>query len=690
MKWRRVWLVLAKEIREALRDRRTLFVTIVLPVLLYPALMIGLGTATARQQGKLREATQRLAFEGPVPALLRENLAETKGLKIEEPESADTALRSGRIHLLVRAADDFPDAIEAGETGLLELVYDSASESSTEARRKAAGVVAAWEKTILAARLEERDIAPEFIDPVKVPKGSESDVASATKRGAHIFGRMLSMLLVIMVVTGAFTPAVDAVSGEKERGTMETLLVSPATRTELVVGKFLSVFAIAMATALGNLVAMALTFGHFAQSLGVKSNVDFTLNAGTAGIILVILVPLAALFTSLAIALSTLARSSKEAQTYLTPLMLVAMPMAMVSMVPNVKLTMGMATVPITGAVLLFRDLMLAQGEPALFSRVAEMIPVVLGSTALAAGLSLRWSVWMFDREEVLFRDPGRPFSWRDLRPVKREGAVPGPGAAVFLPAAALAATYFLGQAFLTKDNVASPWAILLQQGTLLAAVIAGIALARLDWRKTLGTRFSGALTTLAGAVLGVGSFLATPWLIRLSGIEAAEGGSGEIFMALIRDLNPVMLFCLLGLAPALAEEAIFRGWSLRGFRKEMSGGAAVLLSAALFGAFHLEPERIAFTGALGCALGYLALRTGSLWPGVIAHAFHNGLSVLVVQHVLTLPEGSEEALPYRVMDGGSAAWGAVGCLLIAAALATTWFATRPAPDSLPSPDDAG
>jgi sodium transport system permease protein len=680
---RRVLLVLQKEGREALRDRRTLFVTLVLPMLLYPALMIGLGTAAVRQQGKLQEATQKVAFAGPVPSELREALAATKGLVVAEPADPQAALRAGEVHLVVRAAPDFAEALDEGRTARLELLHDSASEPSAESRRKAVDAVVKYREKILSARLADRGIDRAWINPIEVPPPSATDVASAGKRGAHVFGRILSMMLVIMVVTGAFTPAVDSVAGEKERGTMETLLVCPATRLEVVLGKFLAVLAVSVATALGNLLSMGLTFGQFASSLGVKGQVDFHIGIGTAATIFAILLPMAALFAAMALALSTLARSTKEAQTYLTPLMLVSLPLAMVSVVPNIELTFGLASVPVSGAVLLFRDLLLAQGEPALLGRVAPMVPVVLGTTALAAGLAIRWAVWMFEREEVLFRDPGEAFSWKDLRPVRRAGSVPGPGAAFFLPAAALAATYFLAQSVLAPETLGSPLGVSLQQGVMLAAVAAAIALARLDPRATLGLRLPGALPAAGALLLGCGSAAATPWLTHVLGAEPRpDGKTAAILEKLVRENSGLVLVLLLGVLPALAEEALFRGWSFRGLRSQMSGLAAVVLSSVLFGAFHLEPERIAFTTALGLALGFMALRTGSLCPGILAHALHNGITVGLAKSSLDAAPGS---FPARFLGGGDAALGAAGLAAAAAGLALVWFATRaPARDSLP------
>jgi sodium transport system permease protein len=677
---RRVLLVLRKEVREALRDRRTLFVTLVLPVLLYPALMIGLGAATMRQQGKLQAAVQKYAFEGPVPAALREALKGAKGLEAADPADPEKALRAGEVHLVVKAAPDFPAALAAGGTARLELVHDSANEPSAEARRKAMEVVTKYREEILSRRLEERGIPKTWIEPVEVAPSSATDVASAVKRGAHVFGRILSMMLVIMVVTGAFTPAVDAVAGEKERGTMETLLVCPATRLEVVLGKFLSVLAVSVATALGNLVSMGLTFGQFAASLGVRGQIDFNIGIGTAAIIFVVLLPMAALFAAMALALSTLARSTKEAQTYLTPLMLVALPLAMVSVIPNIELTYGLAAVPISGAVLLFRDLMLAQGEPALLARVAPMVPVVLGTTALAAGLAIRWAVWMFEREEVLFRDPGEAFSWRDLRPVRRAGSVPGPGAAVFLPAATLAATYFLAQGVLRPETVATPFGIALQQLVMLGGVAVALALARLDPRATLGLRAPGALPLLGGILVGCGGPAAIQWVAQALHLQPGGGdaGTGALIEKLVRDLPVAGVVLLLGVLPAVAEETIFRGWVLRGLRSQMSGFAAVVISSVIFGAFHLEPERIALTAAFGLALGYLALRSGSLWPGVLAHGLHNGILV-------GLGKGATEgSFAGDLLGGSNPAFGLAGLAAVAAGLALAWFGTRRGGDSLP------
>jgi len=670
--------------REALRDRRTLFVTLVLPIILWPTLMIGLGAAGARQIGKLQESVQKVVLAGAVPAELRDAVKSTKGLAIIDADRPDEALRAGRVQLVLRAEEGFEKALADGGTGTLRLLFDSASEASGEARRKAAETVNGWAKEQVARRLESRGIPAEYISPVKVLASAQDDVATPARRGASVFGRMLSFMLVLMVISGCFSQAVDGVAGEKERGTMETLLVSPASRMEIVLGKFLAVFAVTLATALGNIVSMAFTFGSLSGMIATRMPTDFHLGLGTAAVILALLLPLAALFSALALALSTLARSTKEANTYLAPLMVVTMPLAMVSLLPNVELTGGLASVPVSGAVLLFRDLMLAQGEPELLGKALPFIPVVLGTSLLAAALALRWAVWMFGREEVLFRDAGAPFSFGDLRPARRRpGSVPGPGGAMLLPAVALALTYALAMGLGAPTEGGIAGMLVAQQALLLGLVVLAIAFARLDPRSTLGLRAPRALPALGAVLLAVGSAAALPWLARAVGLIDETRGpdeSGRIIEALLRGLDLGPLLLVAAVLPAIAEEALFRGWVLRGLRSQMSPVAAVLVSSAVFGAFHMEPERVLLTGLLGCALAGLALATGSIWPGVAAHALHNGITLAMAKGV-----GGDDGA--ALFGGGDALFGLGGFALAGVGLA---LALLRRPDSLPAAEPRG
>jgi sodium transport system permease protein len=258
---------------------------------------------------------------------------------------------------------------------------------------------------------------------------------------------------------------------------------------------------------------------------------------------------------------------------------------------------------------------------------------------------------------------------------------VPGPGAAFFLPAATLAATFFLAQAVLKPENLATPFGASLQQIVMLGAVVGAIALARLDWRATLGLRSPGAIPMIGALLVGCGAPAATSWLSSAFHIVPdPEGGTGKMIEALVRSLPGPSLVLLVGVIPALAEEALFRGWTLRGLRSQMSASAAVVLSSVLFGVFHIELARIAFTTALGIALAFMALRSGSLWPGVLAHALNNGILVALAKSTL---DGPADSFAAELVSGTNPALGIGGLVAVAAGLAIVWKGTR-GRDSLP------
>ena len=169
----------------------------------------------------------------------------------------------------------------------------------------------------------------------------------------------------IWSLTGAFYPAVDLCAGEKERGTFETLLSSPAHRTDLAIGKLLTVMAFSMATSILNLISMGFT-GLFVYSRmgslggGVAAAMGPPPMAAI-GWLLLALIPISALFSAMALAAAAFARSSKEGQYYLIPLMMICMPLMMVPMLPAAELDIGTSLIPVSGLMLMLRGLIEGQ-----------------------------------------------------------------------------------------------------------------------------------------------------------------------------------------------------------------------------------------------------------------------------------------------------------------------------------------
>jgi sodium transport system permease protein len=459
----------------------------------------------------------------------------------------------------------------------------------------------------------------------------KENVAPPERTSAYVFGRILALLLVLMTLTSSFYPAVDAVAGEKERGTMETLLVAPCGRTELVLGKFGAVLAVTLAAALLNLGSLALTTGPLLSAMGPGKIPALELTGSVLLGILVLLVPLAALFSAVSLSLSTLARSVKEAQHYLSPLVMLVMPLAMVVVLPNLPLTETLAAVPVTNAVLFFRDLMLGKTEWA-------TTVIVMVSTFGFAALSIWSSILLFLREETLFRGPeGSGTAVR--RPAPRP--VPTVPSAVFLFCASLAALWY-SQGIMPKDIAAS---VLVQQ----LAIVLGPCILFAWWlRVDVGRTFRLARPD-SRAWIGVAAGIPLGLALPVLGVALQRAVVGEVpqdaafhqlevaMEGLLARSSGLRLVALIAVLPALCEELVFRGFLLSGFAgaepTRRSRTAALLVSSALFALFHVYPEKWANTFAVGAVLGWLALRTGSLLPGLVAHAVHNAAAVLASKY---------------------------------------------------------
>lgn len=682
---RTVLLVASRELLESLRDKRTLFVALVLPVLLYPLVTLGLGSVVQSQKKKLAAANQRIAVTGSDAAAVRTLVlerapspaGEDAGAALEVVESADPRadLAAGKLQLWVEAAEDFARTLAEDGTARVVVRFDGADDRSREAREKWTQAYEAAKARELDARMVRRGLPEAWRKPLEM---DWEDVSPPERSAAYAFGRVLAMLLVLMTVTSSFYPAVDAVAGEKERGTMETLLVAPCGRTELVLGKFLAVLVVTLAAAVLNLASLALTTGPLVGALGPARAPAVHVTGDVVLGILALLLPLSALCSALSLSLSTVARSVKEAQHYLSPLVMVLLPMAMVVILPNLPLTRTLAAVPVTNVVLFFRDLLIGKAEWGTGI-------VVFASTLTFAGLAIWTSVLLFLREETLFRGPedsGLPLR----RPAPR--TLPTAPSAVFLFAASLAALWY-AQGALSGDIVAN--LLVTQLAIVLTPCLLLAWWMRLDLAPTfrLTRPSAGAWTAVALAVpLGIALPLVSSYVHHaVSGPPAADGSTARLeeqMQALVGSTGAVPLALLLGVLPAVCEEIVYRGFVLSGLAQAWTSWrgriAAVVATAAFFALSHVIPEKLPNTFAVGLVLGWLALRTGSLLPGIVAHALHNAAAVVAAKH-----EGADwvVALYGRATgpDGaplppeGTRVAAAVA--VVAAGLAVTWVVTR-------------
>jgi len=225
-----------------------------------------------------------------------------------------------------------------------------------------------------------------------------SDVAPMQKKSGLMLALFLPYFLIILTMSGGMYPSLDITAGEKERHTLEALLAAPVSRWEIAIGKFLTVFTAGLVSMLLAILSMSLSTkmggGGFGESAG---NLPFGLTVTSVLWIVFLMVPMAVLFSSLLITVSISARTFKEGQSYVTPLLMLVIVPAMITFVPGIELTWPLSVVPVVNLCLALKDVLTGVHS-------VPMILAVFGSTIVYAAFMLFVTSRIFDRESVLFR----------------------------------------------------------------------------------------------------------------------------------------------------------------------------------------------------------------------------------------------------------------------------------------------
>lgn len=650
MNWPIVRSVLAKELRETLRDRRTLLMMVVIPVFLYPVLFVLMEQLALFGRRSLEAEPSRVAVAGGGPDAAA-FLAGHPALRVVAASGDPAAaVREGRAEAVVVLAG----AADGEGTTEARIVYDASSDRSNRARDVAEARLGEWADTLLARRLEARGLPAGFAAPLAV---ADTSVASARAMGGYTLGRILPLVLVLMTVLGVFYPAIDLAAGEKERGTLETLLTAPVPAGDIVAGKFAAVAVIGFAAAALNLVSMLLTFQSGLFSLQAAGVAEFSLPFSAVLVILAVLVPLATLFAALFLGIAVRSQSFREAQTALTPIYIASFLPAILSTLPGIGFTPAVAVIPVAGVAFLFRALLEGSAQP---------LPafLALASTAAYAVAALRFAARSFGREEVLFGSGSATAPSGTLAERVRAWRTAGRG--IPLPAESLAFVAGIGLLYFyaggALQGALRERGLLAAQWLLLALpALAFAALGPYDLRRTLALRSPGARGTLA-ALLVVAGGVPLGWAI---------GWLQTFFLPLPREFMLAMeklltagdpgrmiwLLFLVALTPAVCEELVFRGVLLQGLGREMPMWRAVGLSALIFGAFHLSFEtaiRFLPTAWIGLLVGVVVWRTRSLFAGMLMHFVNNAaavaiLSIPALRTSLVTPEGEPRWLVVAV-----------------------------------------
>ncbi len=691
MNWNNVKLIFAREMRDQLRDRRTLILIAVVPLLLYPLMGMSIfqlsqflrheaakvqvvgaeeleghawlpplldgeqfqpilfDNPNERKNLALRGATQKAVdgaehAEHDPPVGSKTSLEAARKLLAEGdvqvvlyfPEGFGKRLELVRQSLLNRAEPSAtPDATELPEP---QMFFNSANEKSRIAQLRVERVLRLWRTGVMQTNLRDGNVPLNAARPFEL---KPQDVAKKRQRHAAVWSKILPFLLFVWALTGAFYPAVDVCAGEKERGTLETLLASPAQRKEIAWGKLLTIMTFSIVTALMNLGSLGVTGKIVLEQLSKVSAF-----AGQDALSLppleslvwlaIALVPVAALFSALCLAFAAFARSTKEGQYYLMPLLVIIMPLMFLTMSPGIELNLGNSLIPITGLVLLLRSAIEGQYMQAL----PFVLPVV-GVTLICCLLAIRWAEEQFNRESVLFReserlDLGRWF----VHLVRDRGNTPTLVQGVLCVAMILIVQFFINLALSARSSGQLDFSFLAQtvfiSQVVCIALPAGLMtlLFTRQPRKTLmldrWPKFShlAVAALLAIFIFPLGAQF-SQWVQQLypftPEVSAQVTAFSETMAQSPRWWLPYLLMAVL---PAVCEEIAFRGFILSGFRHMGHKWWAIGFSAVAFGMAHFFLQQKISAAALGMVIGLLAVQTGSLVPCMLFHALYNGLTL--------------------------------------------------------------
>jgi ABC-2 type transport system permease protein/sodium transport system permease protein len=665
----RVTRLARKELRETLRDRRTILTLVVMPLLVYPVLSVALRqflmTSTAQEKNVrliIRTDTQEELLALAVLMDRGEKLIEQR-----EPGSSSTSLTAGSMLGAGLSASELPfaennvSALSQEETenssledqvrqskidlGVRLTQVENPQQSRVEARfqliyrqntplsRQAADFVERRLRAVNEQDLRRRlakagDRAPMKAGWRLIPVADEQ---------GHSFwlGALVPLVLILMTITGAVYPAIDLTAGERERGTLESLMAAPVPRLGLLIAKYVAVVTVATLTAVVNMTAMTVTIATSGLWTFFFGNQGSPAEAILSVFLLLIL--FAMFFSAVLLLVTSFARSFKEAQAYVVPLMVVALAPGFMSVMPGLSLGPLMSVVPLTNIVLLARDVM-EGNAPIIWGTVAVLTTLLYGGVALA--LAAR----VFGSDAILYGSEG---TWADLfrRPkeLRRQATITDALSSL----AVVTPLYVVASGLMASlHNIGMVAQLMAAAGTtLIIFFVIPLLMARyqgIEPRSAFQLARAKPIFFAAAALLGV-----TLWplaydsiilcqqlgIATLSSEKLAEQRPALLAMVeKLRTVPPGIVLFALAAAPGIAEELFFRGYLLGALRGKLPAWLAIGLTGVVFGLFHasvgglIAVERVLSSTFLGLILGWICWTTRSVFPGMVLHVFNNGL----------------------------------------------------------------
>lgn len=674
------------EIKRLLRDTRMILIAIVAPLVLFPLVIFVMRAVEKSEERRLDETVYEYVLVGDEAEWGRQIVAAALELEANDPDTlrtpvrfeerqvdnADSLLTEGGIHLVVEALSaetyeviraqeattDSANVADSSDADLplptIRLRYRAQSDFSRNAADR-------LRTRIVEVRTEVRDSLfrargfPVGVDQIAAVE--TENTASAEKEGGAILGLALTPFLLLLMLSGGSIMAVDAISGEKERGTLETLLTTAASRADIVAAKQLAIIAVGIAVAVINVLNL---LAYFVLGIvDLPDNFAVALSALDLLLLLILFLPLTVLISSSLLLLSGYAKSYKEYQIYFFPLFIVFLLPSLAGAMPGMDLRSAIALVPIAGIGVAVREIMVGEYD-------WLFLALAFASTGAAAWWTARLTERTLSTERLI--------SASDMDEADLVG-----GPALFprhvLRWFGVMWVVFLLISMWFGEDLGVRGQIVVNLGFIfLGSSLLMVRHYRLDPRTAFALRPVHPAVWLAvligapsGYLVGIGlAGLVNTYILPVP--QSVLEAFGE---SLLGDEMPLwQLIFFLTIVPGILEELTFRGVLLHGLRKKMGPVGICLVVGAIFGMFHVSLFRLVPTGFLGMIFTAVVLLTGSIFPAMLWH-FANNFIGLVPQHMGWVTE--ETLLPWWAY--------ALAVVGLAVAMWIIWSVRTPYPD---------
>ncbi|HHY86470.1 MAG TPA: CPBP family intramembrane metalloprotease [Verrucomicrobia bacterium] len=625
------------EMRMILRDRRTIIMAVVLPMVVLPVVLFASSWTRERREAALARTVYRYAVAGAneeqaraIVARAREvaltsTNANVRRLHFEEKSVTNVmeALDRREIHFFVEGIDPEESAGADDHDGrdVLRIVYRGDRDDS------GSGASAMQALLAQAARAQRRVLLEAHAFPVppeQVAAVSSTDLASKGQAAGLALGRIITLLVLVLIFSGGAVVASDLLAGEKERGTLETLLTTCAGRTEVIAAKHLVTLSMALFITLLQGANLLVCVGF--RLIPVPADLAAALPVRQILLLLFLLLPVAALAAGMLLLTSGYARTYKEAQLYFLPVVLLGVVPALAPFFPDLPLRSILVLVPVSNIAIAVKDAL---------SGVFDWPMIVLAwlVTGGAAAAVMRWSVAFLSEERLVM-------------PAAGDAAEFAGGPARFSRHAASWFAALWAVLWIVNSYISSA-DIRVQLFVNLVVLFFGASLLMM-WRYRLNPREALALRMPRLAVWPAllcaipGGALTANGLARLSTriIPVPSEALDEFTRSVIPEgMDLFQLLFFLAVMPAIFEEIAFRGLLLHGLHRRLRPVALAVVVGLVFGIFHFALFRFVGTAFLGALLAAVTLLTGSLLPAVVWHAANNALGVIAARNEIPMSD---------------------------------------------------